>query len=336
MDDSEWLNVIQIASDALECPSAFRDKPFPECSTVHALAQLPTPPPSDEGSPIDEAGNDLTVAVSTAFHPDANLSKTSPDLVLLSSDGVFFYVDAHTLAAASSNQFDSLLPASTTHVHNDHGPVIPIPESADVINVVLHTVYNMSCGHYTPTIDTLISSVHALHKYGMHLKSCLAPSSSLFALILAQAPLAPIQFYALAGAYDLHELAVPISSHLLAYSLSTLTDELATCMGPIYLKRLFFLHLGRMDALRRLLLPPPHPHPPSAECDFAEQKRLTRAWALASAYLAWDARPDLSTSVIESALCSLSDCLNCAECKKSLNERVKQLVVQWSIVKRTI
>ena len=68
--------------------------------------------------------------------------------------------------------------------------------------------------------------------------------------------------YALAASHDLYSLAVPISSHLLSYPLHMLTDELAEKIGPVYLKRLFFLHLGRLDALRRLLLPPPHPHFP--------------------------------------------------------------------------
>ena len=181
---------------------------------------------------------------------------------------------------------------------------------------------------------------------------------------------------ALAAAHDLYELAVPVSSHLLSFALHSLTDELALRIGPVYMKRLFFLHLGRLDALKRLLLPPPHPHPPTAGCDFAEQKRLTRAWALASAYLAWDARPgtrrglssrgepladdrsflprvrmtlrcahqpccfaasflltDLSTSAMESALCPLADHLSCDVCKKSLTDRVRQLIVQWSVVK---
>ena len=114
------------------------------------------------------------------------------------------------------------------------------------------------------------------------------PLSTLF---LGTAPQVPIEFYALAGAYDLNHLAIPISSFLLSYSLASLTDELAVKMGPLYLKRLFFLHLGRVEALKRLLLPPPQAHGPSANCDFTEQKKLTRAWALASAYLAWDVRP---------------------------------------------
>jgi len=68
---------------------------------------------------------------------------------------------------------------------------------------------------------------------------------------------------------------------------------MADAIGPIYLKRLFFLHFGRSDALRRVLLPPPNLHTPTTSCDFSDQKKLTRAWALASAYLAWDARPGM-------------------------------------------
>ncbi|EMD41631.1 hypothetical protein CERSUDRAFT_79264 [Gelatoporia subvermispora B] len=333
MDSLDWMDVLQIAPDTVEDEEKEFDGPGAEGTAVNGL---PTPPPSDSGSPEDDTANDVTLSVSTAFHPESNLSASRPDVALLSSDGIFFYVHSYHVLAASSNNFASLLPASPGHIFNDHGPIIPVPESGDVLNVVAHTVYNMSCSHYTPSIDTLIASVHALHKYGMHPKSLITPSTPLFTLILAQAPLAPIHFYALAGAYDLKDLAVPVSSHLLGYRLSSLTDELAVLMGPIYLKRLFFLHLGRMDALRRLLLSPPHPHPPSAECNFTEQKRLTRAWALASAYLAWDARPDMSTSIMESALHSLCDCLRCTECKKSLNDRVHELVVQWSIVKRTV
>ncbi|KAJ3546166.1 hypothetical protein NMY22_g2162 [Coprinellus aureogranulatus] len=123
------------------------------------------------------------------------------------------------------------------------------------------------------------------------------------------------------------------SSHLLGFPLFSLTDEMAERIGPVYLKRLFFLHFGRSDALKRVLLPPPQPHPPTHNCDFNEQKKLTRAWALASAYLAWEARPDLSTSTMESALRPLADHLTCEQCQAALRERIKNLVVQWSVVK---
>ncbi|KAI0751573.1 hypothetical protein C8Q80DRAFT_585030 [Daedaleopsis nitida] len=326
----------------------------PVCSTTPTSALSPcspyplSPPQSSHSStpsdtqdvPDDHVAGNTIVSVSTTFHPGANLLPIPPDLIFLSSDGVFFYAHTTQVLAASSNQFNSLVPpkphATKGKVRDELGPVIPIPDTANVLNVVLHVVYDLSCAHYHPGIDTLIAAVDAMATYGLPPKQHIVPSSSLFSLILNQAPVQPILVYSLAAAHDLYDLAVPVSSHLLSFALYSLTDDLATRIGPVYMKRLFFLHLGRLDALKRLLLPPPHPHPPTAMCDFTEQKKLTRAWALASAYLAWDARPDLSTSAMESALCPLADHLSCDICKRSLADRVKQLIVQWSVVKRSI
>ena len=93
------------------------------------------------------------------------------------------------------------------------------------------------------------------------------------------------------AAYNLNDLAVAVSSHLLSYPLASLSDELAARIGPIYLKRLCFPQLGRIERLQTLLRAPPNFHPEMNHCDFAAQKRLARAWELASAWLAWDARP---------------------------------------------
>lgn len=341
MENTEWDNVLQFVSEPFDLQSAMSDhKPVAERTTFANAMQVPTPPPSSSGGSPGEHLEDIEgstiVSVSTTFYPGGNLNPLPPDLILLSCDSVFFYVHSHQVLGASENGFASLLPAKAQKADQEIGPIIVLPESASVVNIVLHTIYNMSCSHYSPTIDTLIAAVQSLHMYGVPVKRHIAPSTPLYAVILSQAPVAPIEVYALAGSYDLYDLAVPISSHLLSYPLPSLSDELAMEMGPVYLKRLFFLHLGRMDALRRLLLSPPHPHAPTTTCDFIEQKKLTRAWALASAYLAWDARPDLSTSSIESALCSLGEHLSCEVCEKALNDRVKQLIVQWSVVKRTI
>lgn len=128
-------------------------------------------------------------------------------------------------------------------------------------------------------------------EYGLDPRTFITPARPLFGLLLAQAPVFPLESYALAARYELEDLAVSSSSHLLSMSLSSLSDEMACRIGPLYLKRLFFLHFGRCEALKRVLLSPPHPHPVTPDCDLSEQKRLTRAWALAGAYLAWEARP---------------------------------------------
>lgn len=210
---------------------------------------------------------------------------------MVSSDSVFFYVHTHKLLAASTNGFNSLLPLKELDRPEGGGNILPLHIDSVVLNILLHTIHNMSAVHYSPSPEAVLAAVDSLEKYGLSVQIYLAPASPLSTLFLGTAPLAPVEFYALAGAYDLNHLAIPISSFLLSYSLASLTDELAVKMGPLYLKRLFFLHLGRIEALKRLLLPPPQPHAPTAKCDFTEQKKLTRAWALASAYLAWDARP---------------------------------------------
>lgn len=172
--------------------------------------------------------------------------------------------------------------------------MIAVRESSEVLNVVLHTIYGISCAQYRPSFDTIATAIASLKTYGIPLREHLTPSTPLFELLMSHAPLVPLQLYTLAASHDLYDLAALTSSYLHSFSLASLTDEMAEDMGPVYLKRLFFLHYGRADALKRILLAPPHPHAPTPQCDFTDQKKLTRAWALASAYLAWDARAGAS------------------------------------------
>ncbi|CAA7259713.1 unnamed protein product [Cyclocybe aegerita] len=336
MDSADWDSVFQFVPDpALDVNHAEKQSARPLTATD--AVQVPTPPLSHDGSPVlDEPAEENTlVSVSTTFYPGSQQLAIQPDTVLLSSDSVFFYVHSHILLAASENGFRGLLPAPPPSSEGQD-PILNVPDNSTVLNVVLHGVYDMSCAHYSPSFATLVTAVNRLPVYGISPRSHIAPTTPLFSLLLSHAPLYPLELYALAASYDLYDLAVSTSSHLLSFPLASLTDEMAERIGPVYLKRLFFLHFGRTDALKRVLLPPPHPHAPTPFCDFTEQKKLTRAWALASAYLAWDARPDLSTSTMESALRPLADHLTCENCQQALRDRIKNLVVQWSVVKRTI
>jgi hypothetical protein len=309
-----------------------------EWSMTSASQQIPTPPLSIQGSPQVEEDANTLVSVSTTFYPGADfLNNTNPDSILLSSDNVFFYIHRPLLLSASSNNFGERLSTATKlQVNPEDQEIINIQDDSTTLNIILHAVYNISCTHYAPSFQQLAAAIRRFPAYGLQVNAYIGPSAPLYSLLLSHAPLCPIDLYALAASFDIYDLAVATSSHLLSFPLSSITDELAATIGPIYLKKLFFLHFGRADALKRVLLPPPHPHAPTPTCDFIEQKKLTRAWALASAYLAWDARPDLSTSAMESALRPLADHLMCQECKRALNDRIKNLVVQWSIVKRTI
>ena len=257
-------------------------------SSFFFLLKTPFLKQSHDGSPVtdDEGKARNLVSISTTFFPGSQHLATPPDTILLTTDNVFFYVNSHLLLAASENKFRDLLPTS-----GQPSNAILVPENSTVLNIVLHSIYDISCVHYSPSFAAIITAVNRLPVYGISPKKRIASSAQLFSLLLSHAPLYPLELYALAASHDLYDLAVSTSSHLLSFPLASLTDEMAQYIGPIYLKRLFFLHFGRSDALKRVLLPPPDPHPPTPFCDFAEQKKLTRAWALASAYLAWDARP---------------------------------------------
>ncbi|SJL01904.1 uncharacterized protein ARMOST_05228 [Armillaria ostoyae] len=359
MDTNNWDSVLSFASEpvALGSPGSsntYEEKRRVDHGSDGSPTQVPTPPvtpmwfngyslwshneqESMNGSPTaeDAPEESILVSVSTTFYPGAQNDSLPPDMTLLSSDSVFFYVHTHVLLGVSNNRFKSLIPLSMSD-GREQNVVVHAPETAPVLNVILHTAYRMSCMHYSPTFDTLVAAVHQFPDYGIDVISHISPTTPLYSHLLSHAPLFPIDVYALAACHNLYDLAVSTSSHLLSYHLPGLTDDLVDRIGPRYLKRLFFLHMGRADALKRILLPPPHPHPPTPWCDFEEQKRLARAWALASAYLAWEARPDLATSTLENALGPLAEHLSCSACKEALTVRVKDLVVQWSVVKRTI
>ncbi|EIW80463.1 hypothetical protein CONPUDRAFT_125253 [Coniophora puteana RWD-64-598 SS2] len=276
------------------------------------------------------------VSVSTTFFPGSQTHISPPDLIIISSDSIFFYVESTILLNASSNAFGGLFPLSAGHQSSDAGPIVVVPEHSAVLDVILHTVYDMSCSHHSPSFDSLSAGVTAFSKYGLSIPRYIAPSTPLYSLLLSHAPLRPLDLYALAAQYDLHDLAAPTSSHLLSLSLPSLSDDVADRIGSRYLKRLFFLHLGRTDALKRILLQPPHPHAPTLTCSFEDQGRVSRAWALASAYLAWDARPDLSMVALQAALAPLGEKVRCSLCREGLQERLKNVITEWSIVKRTI
>ncbi|RXW25228.1 hypothetical protein EST38_g572 [Candolleomyces aberdarensis] len=287
--DTDWDSVLQFVQEPLDLD--FVPKQVSQKAPPH---QIPTPPQSHDGSPVIDDGEESTVvSISTTFYPGAHLSPLQPDVILLSADGVFFYVHSPTLLAASDNGFGGRLPHSTPldPASKDLDPFFSVPDQSSVLNVILHSAYDKSCAHYSPQFQTLVAAVNRLPTYGIPPKSRIQPSTPLYNVLLSYAPVFPLELYTLAATHDLYDLAVATSSHLLSFPLFQITDEMAERIGPVYLKKLFFLHFGRSDALKRVLLPPPQPHPPTPWCDFTEQKKLTRAWALASAYLAWDARP---------------------------------------------
>ncbi|KAK0473442.1 hypothetical protein IW261DRAFT_1569857 [Armillaria novae-zelandiae] len=261
-------------------------------------------------------------AISTKFNIDFKHNGIPPDTRLVSSDLVLFLVHRHMLADTSTNRFNTLLDSLR--------PCTIIPETSDFLNIILHAIYGHSCSQFQPNIDTLMTAVCLFPKYGLQPKRYIHPSSPLFNDIRYQMPLLPLTTYVVSSYYELEDLAIITSGHLLTLDISTMSEETVEFINPVYLKRLFDLQQMRLDKLKRLFDAAPSPHPATPRCDFIAQKSFTRAWSLYTTRLLWDARADLTAGTIERTYRTLDDHVACFDCKCALREHVKGIVIEWS------
>ncbi|KAF7760879.1 hypothetical protein Agabi119p4_10288 [Agaricus bisporus var. burnettii] len=304
---------------------------YPSPPAEPARESFPTMPPAVSQS--DTSGSENTISISTSFNPTSYPAR--PDLIFSTSDMVIFYAHSQVLRCFPSEAFGKVLwGQNEDHTSMTGSDVIhQISDSSAVFNVILHALYGTSPARNSPSFEILAAAVCRMQFYGINPKDVITTLTPLYHLLLSYAPLFPLDLYSLAGHYGLESLAVATSSHLLSYPILSVSDEMAERMGPIYLKRLFCLHFSRINALKQTLLTAPYPHPPTKECTFTQQKALTRAWALASAYLAWDARPDLSTSSMRKTFKPLSEDLACELCRSTLEKRTNDTINQWAAVK---
>jgi len=295
------------------------------------------PPPEPPTEVFSELPN---MSISPIFHANMFHDGRPHDVALLSSDSILFLVHTSLLPERFQSQSSTTLvvPIPVANGQSDaYILVFQVSEISEVLNVILHTIYEMPCTTHSSSLDTLNAAFDSFPNYGLMVKTCIAPSTPLFTLLLSCAPLQPLEVYTLASRHDLYDLAVIASPHLLGFPLWSLTDEISNRIGPLYLKRLFMLHHTRLEALRRMLFATPHPHgPEDDQCNFVTQRKLSRAWTMASAYVIWDAKADISPGQICSILYPLGKHLSCEACKKGLVRRIKEVIVEWTLTRRTI
>ncbi|THU99731.1 hypothetical protein K435DRAFT_937703 [Dendrothele bispora CBS 962.96] len=272
-----------------------------------------------------------TLTLSTAFQAAPSPNRPAPDIMLISSDAVVFCVDQQTILNLSTNSFNSLLPITSTCKIERF--VILYQVHSSELNILLHVLYDLDCTQYNPPLPSILSSIDLFPQFGLSPKALIKPKTPVYEILLSQASLHPLEVYCLCGKHDIHELAIPVSSRLLSLALSTLTDKDAEKMGSVYLARLFKLHRARVETLLSLLLPAPSLHNPTSKCGFEQQKALGAAWTMATAYLSWSAKPDISTSTIRVVFHAMMKHIMCPECLKGRDERVNKIIVNWSITK---
>ena len=229
--------------------------------------------------------------MSTTFFPGAQHSTVPSDLILISADRVLFHLHTNRVLTPSTNGFAHKWPPQSCSVNSSSVPMILVPEPSPLMNLVLHCVYNLPCTRFSSRAEDVSDCVTTIVKYGLPLAAYASQGGALYNLVLSKAPTAGINMYTLAAQHGLDQLAVAVSPFLLSFDLAALTDDLARRMGPVYLRRLVFLHLGRSAALKRLLSPPLNYHLPDDTCGTLEHDALMNAWSLAVAPLAWNARP---------------------------------------------
>lgn len=233
-----------------------------------------------------DSDNDV-IAVSTSFTPDGN---PETDTIIYSSDSVYFYIAYKTVLDAAPNAFRLCLSAPLSDpLYRSN--LITLDAPASELNIILHTLYKSSPAPNTPSFEAIVRAIDRMPLYGLSPQLLITPETPLYDLLLSHAPLYPLNSYALAAHYDIATLACTVSSHLLSYDLTTVSDEMAERIGSVYLKKLMLLHSTRFKALKDILLQAPMPHPETSDCSLVDQRKMTRAWALVSAYLVWDAKP---------------------------------------------
>ncbi|KAG9047788.1 hypothetical protein FS837_001496 [Tulasnella sp. UAMH 9824] len=321
-----------------------------------------------EANTLDDAISILNVNK----HGNGAAISTQSGTTARNSDTVFFYVHKSVLRSRSDNNFGMLLPTPSytsivdspvrrntdnqesgiqNFIHGDREdnildvevspsgqlntiPTLFVSEDSVVFNIVLHLAYGMPCGRYGPSIEVISNALQALPRYGLPAPG---PTNEIWTVLLRQAEMDPLRVYSLGASHAVESVCIQSSEHTLQTSLSNLSEADAMTMGPIYLRRLFFLHFGRVGALKRILGPPPNTHADTIVCTEVTQRAVKKAWKAGLAELLLAEMPQ-ATQVpsIFSAFGPIANSTQCWTCKEKIQERIADAVQAWGNVKKII
>ncbi|KAG8850131.1 hypothetical protein FRB96_000506 [Tulasnella sp. 330] len=213
---------------------------------------------------------------------------------------------------------------------------IAVEEQSAVFNIVMHITYELACNKYVPGMD-----------------------ADVWTILLHHSQTQPLWAYATAAQHGMDSVCVPASRNTLAVSLSTLGEAEAQLMGAIYLRRLFFLHVGRRIArsyalpwissssssltsrlskptVQRVIITPPQTHPPTQTCSPDKQTAISNAWAIAVAdVVTRPLAPGASVATLLEAFRPL-ELTACDICKGNIRTRLSEIVQHWLNIKSTI
>lgn len=154
---------------------------------------------------------------------------------------------------------------------------------------------------------------------------------------MQHASASPFQVFAIAACHGMEAFCVVASEYALRLTPSDITEEQASLMGPIYLRRLMFMFLGRRQACLRVCSTPPHQHQPTVRCSLALQQSVVTAWRAATGVVATDPLPhNISPKALMANYADIVSRTTCEMCQDSIRGRVQEMGLAWRAVKRTI
>lgn len=197
--------------------------------------------------------------------------------------------------------------------------------------------YHSSCTKYCPNLDDIEDTFNNLRRYGL-CEKVVDDRTGIAQALMDRAEQDPIRVYALAASQGLESVTVASSQLTLQTMFSEITEKNATLMGPIYLRRLFFLHAGLGEALKRIIRQVEAVHLSDPNCCTQETKRvLERRWQYAVGTLLLEPKVQAVTpQALASLLGSVRMAVPCAACRRVVEQRAVQAAASWAAVRKTI
>jgi len=252
---------------------------------------------------------DTIVSMSTTFCLGVMGDPYPTDVLLLSSDNVFFCVHSITLLLHSLNKFGGYL--------KDISQPILLSAHSAVVNLALYALYGLNPSGFNPTLGLMTQAFNFLIDHGILPNDCIPPANPFCESIHKLGVQYPLEAYMVVAYFNLEHLAIDVSRNLLTLPLPDITEEVAVTIGPTYLRRLFFLHLGRVYRLKQLMFQPPEAHGQNKDCYDSEQWLLQLEWRSLALALAAQASPAMSPAQLHKAFLPITEkkslCPDCME-----------------------
>ncbi|KAI0093619.1 hypothetical protein BDY19DRAFT_263298 [Irpex rosettiformis] len=274
--------------------------------------------------------------VSVVFDGSLNprLADTLPDVIIRSSDNVYFAVHRGQILFTSTNRFSALLSPSP-RCTAARPSAFTVPEPSDVLSDLFHTVYGLACDLHWPSLESIQATLDALKKYGMlPLEAHVFQDTFLYHAIHRQSRVFPLEAYTLAAENHLEDVAVTTSAETIHSRIIDLDMTLACRMGVMYLSRLHRLHDMRREGLKQLFLVRMTGHAETPDCDLDQQRETYIDLQLGCKAL-FMMEPALYVGDLEVELNEFRSQVTCPDCNVIVSAEIARIIADFKRLEKT-